>query len=897
MAGLDFTNQYQLDINDVIRLSRTNSPDNLKYYMNQLGDITVNNTNSSFRDGFIRWLAENKHIGSVDEALTHYSQTVFKPQREAYHQGYDGPRRGGPRRGDPRYGHQVAQHEDDILKLQQSLRATFKLSGIKVKAYIISGDPGIKINNVINVMAGPIFAALLGDEKDKTKQKYNNILLIIDKLIHYSSEINRLKINYKTVNDEYQVLVRNEIPENHVNCWDGQFNSLLSNVCGPKAAILWYGNAINSKGDQMYPGNFDLGRLKKNVNGLGTVSKLLQNDDIRNKHPGQLFFPFSHEITVKPLDKLWRDLDREEMRVAQELGWVDSSWDNDFGESILATEINATKRNLMNFLGMNYYPGNDVLLDTHEKGIATIIKSLSGEERLEKQAQLSDYYRADQEGRLGKFSLEPAQLIPEVSVPVKCVILRTVDVDVNNRWVLVRIRDREGVGVEIQGYVENTPENIIITEQTKAKHFDAAATTSLDHRHAMWDIYRKEVMPLFSLLPENKTDTQVIRSSENREGDNYTITQVQSPNNILSGTYSLIGPDLWKRPTDNNGNDIEPCLIKLIEAKKSIIAKQTLYYESKERLELNIDLLKKISKSGKKSTGKTKRESSGPGGSSGPGESGGPGESSGNSQGNATTEPHSDKSSSFTNSIIDQVDKVADNLGIGSTDTNEGTGSSNATYTSGEVDKLQAELDRLKAELATKDAVLKNIADNLHRSKKLSHGIESEERQRQIVDYELKQKELALLRAFVLSRDEKIKVLRILVSKIDERNTYLKEERDKKETDDIEINFLKMRTKMSDVSQKHIENENAQFKQIRDTEIDRMETEVKKIDMDENRNRSDMSRVRTPKKHDLDDLLYKSEPGRRPKRTKRKNKKAKDKVKRSNNKHDKQSGETQIKRY
>ena len=115
----------------------------------------------------------------------------------------------------------------------------------------------------------------------------------------------------------------------------------------------------------------------------------------------------------------------------------------------------------------------------------------------------------------------------------------------------------------------------------------------------------------------------------------------------------------------------------------------------------------------------------------------------------------------------------------------------------------------------------------------------------------------------------------------------LKTEKEKREKKLMENNLSAMRTKMSEVSQKHIDDENMSFRKIKDSEIDGMLSKVRGLDGDENRNRIGLDRVKTNNRDldNLDNLLFKgSKDGSRPKvKTAKKNQK--DRRSKSKNKY------------
>ena len=884
---------YEITLDESILMAIEGDTNNMKIILKQIGDLTdsSNSTGSSgysdssgsvMRREFINWVsAPRRGFRTYGESLDTYIEGDFRQARNDYH----------TRRYRSAYHSQRdidRAVEADINTLRSSLLYKFKLDPIKLKDFIMA-------RRHVDFTNGNLPASLRRDLVEKY-DKYLDIINITTKLSHYLDEIGRLKTQYMSMNNEYQVAIRNEQPDNHVNCWDGQFNSLVAKVCGPKAAIFWYGDSLRVNGEKLYPGNFDLGRLKKNVNGLGTVSKELIQEYDRDGR-GKIFFPFSNEINVKPLDKRWANLDTTEKRVASDLGWTEISWDGDFGTKVSLdptagqTGVDPHRRDLMNYLGMDYY-GIGYALASPPLGTATINDVMTDTE-IDFTLRLIHHGPIDNNGEL--INLIDATDLGNHTAMTRDNVFTEDNCAVSVLWLgrdnlknhagtlrpdfklaKVRLRSKSGPGEAIEGYILFS--KLTYQPPQNSKHFDAAPTASSDHHHAMWELYRLEVIPLFALLPENKSETQVIKYPERPAGMNYKITQIQSQDNILSGTHSLIGSELWKRPKDNNGNNIDPCLIKLLGVKKKIIAKQQDYYQAKERLEKNIDILKNNSDS--KGKGKDKDKDQATDQSTGQATDQSTDQATGQATGQAF---QGDKSilDAVKESIKD-ISQVTDGK-VSITD----PALPNKTYTSDEINKLQRDLDQLKLEIETKAGVLENIKADLQRSKRLSHGIESEERQKQIVDYELKEKELSLLRAFVLSRDEKIKILKILASKIDDRDTMLKTEKEKREKKLMENNLSAMRTKMSEVSQKHIDDENMSFRKIKDSEIDGMLSKVRGLDGDENRNRIGLDRVKTNNRDldNLDNLLFKgSKDGSRPKvKTAKKNQK--DRRSKSKNKY------------
>tara|TARA_Y100001970_G_scaffold213241_1_gene260512 strand:- start:1530 stop:4055 length:2526 start_codon:yes stop_codon:yes gene_type:complete len=144
--------------------------------------------------------------------------------------------------------------------------------------------------------------------------------------------------------------------------------------------------------------------------------------------------------------------------------------------------------------------------------------------------------------------------------------------------------------------------------------------------------------------------------------------------------------------------------------------------------------------------------------------------------------------------------------------------------------ELQDELDKLKKDKDLSERVIQELSRNLRRYKKERHGFESEERQRQIIEYERKQKELSFIKNALQIKTEQIKSVKILIEKEFERNREIESNREMRKSLEEKESLKKMKNKMKDISKKQHEKQKKLDMKEKDKEIEKLKQKAEKYE-------------------------------------------------------------------
>ena len=434
----------------------------------------------------------------------------------------------------------------------------------------------------------------------------------------------------------------------------------------------------------------------------------------------------------------------------------------------------------------------------------------------------------------------------------------------------------------------------------------------------IWDKYRKEVTTLFPLLYEGASVYQLFkpRIQESGQGGGFNkrggartpstsrrkkreetisdhnciaegyfkITQIKSESNILNGSHSLDNSNIdndnpiWIRPKNRNGNDIQSP-IEILRLKQKIKDKCEKYYSIKLSIDRDREILKtyekdykqhlkKLDKEEKLKIKKEKAEIE-------------------NEKNKLNLEKETrileneksqlkereqreenkeqeerererEKENELFNNQKDNKSLLSDNQ-------------ANKLYSKENLDILNNELIELKNASKRKEEILKNLSNNIKYLKSKRHGEDSEERQIQQRDFEIKQKELILFNKLIEQREEKIKILKLIADKILDKgkNEIISSIRN----NEIEKqqNYLELQKELNNITHKHNKDLDEYKNNIQVNEISELKNKFNNLDGNEINTQKDI--VQTGgfrKKEDINDVLFKTVK-KKESRTKKKN--------------------------
>lgn len=437
--------------------------------------------------------------------------------------------------------------------------------------------------------------------------------------------------------------------------------------------------------------------------------------------------------------------------------------------------------------------------------------------------------------------------------------------------------------VRLGSIVGNTPLNIPETGNGNKPLIlegnDNATILTKFNTQNVWDIYRKEVLSLFPLLYDGNTIYQPINNVEDPcvVSGHFKITQLKSQNNILKGCHSLNNnnlenkdyPTIWVEPRNQYGNKIKTP-IEILRLKQDIKNSCEKYYSAKQSLENDKNALKKYEKDYKKYLKDLKQKEK---------------EDKerekkekedrdkekiyedDQEQGLKTREEIVDSDNEEKN--IDQSEKEISEKVI-SKDIDNKEDINNKLYNKEDLTNLNNELNNLKREAKRKEEILKNISKNIKFLKSRRHGEDSEQRQIQQRDYELKQKELILFQKLIEQREEKLKVMKLLIDKITEKDENQLSSLLKKDEIEKQKNYLNLENELNNITGNHIDDLDQYKNNVQNDEIFELNNRLNNLESDEINTQRDLVQSGGGlKKNDLSKLLYKTVTKKN--RTKKKN--------------------------
>jgi len=615
---------------------------------------------------------------------------------------------------------------------------------------------------------------ITGDVKTSDlKDKMGTIAKSMKSIPAYVSELKRLEEQYKPT--KLNSLIDKEDKVAVVNYLDSRYDELVKQIAGEKAAIFWYGSVKTvGKGADLYPNNLNLSKWRDNVNGV--TGRFHSSDDELVIKQGNIFLPFNSEKEITIFDKLWVDMTKEEIDSLPSMTgreWTQVQWDDD--EQWKPEAVEGPHDNLTyNGIGFKLSGGgrSSTIWETYRKEVLPLFTLLPVNQS---QNQIIKY-NSNLEEVSGSGSGRPNRPLPERkgAPPARTVSFGGAGKG-RRRPPPPPIPDRPVSG----------------TSGTSGTSDASSASSDASH----------DTVGGIARPPITVGDTT-------HSTKNIQITQTKDLDNILSGTHSLVGDKLWKEPRDNNGNIIDPCIVKLLNIKQSLITRSAVWYKLGQILKDNIKLLRKSQKD-EGDTGDTGDEGD-TGDTTNPNKSNGgvpiqpvpvegtlnPDMSSSPSS-PSSPEPVPEQDVSHSKEIDDEKDRIP--------------------YK--DIDELDAQLKKLEMDLKLKSEVFDTLEKNMKRSVRRDQAGESERRQLEIIDYNDKKKKLALFREYVREKGEMLTILRQLAGKLIKRDEESDVDKLNEKEQTRENNELRLRAEMSEISYNHQKGGDFSMKNIKDGEI------------------------------------------------------------------------------
>jgi hypothetical protein len=406
--------------------------------------------------------------------------------------------------------------------------------------------------------------------------------------------------------------------------------------------------------------------------------------------------------------------------------------------------------------------------------------------------------------------------------------------------------------------------------------------------------YMQEVLPLFDLLRPNQTKKQ----------GSFEITQLTSQNNLLNNTsLNINGDNIWQEPKDKEGvNIISP--IQLLKIKKELLDKARDFYNMESSINADLEFKKKyekeLSKDSKKISKEEKQKQE---------------EQKKKEKEDRKLEIEAKKaeieskknelknqkeSGTIDNQQIiqeekeiareekqiqeqenqieeqEELDKKEQQLEQKEQQLEQKEKTTDLKqdklYTKTDVSKASDELDKLKREMKRREDILKNIASNIKLLKSQRHGEDSEQRQLQQREYELKERELILFQKLVEQREEKLKVLKILTDKLSLKDKKERSEMMRRDEINKQQNFLALQNEMNSITVNKSREMSDSLSGIQNDEISELKNQLNSLEGGETHIQREIVQNGgagpANRKDDLRGLLYKTKTESRRNRTK-----------------------------
>ena len=139
------------------------------------------------------------------------------------------------------------------------------------------------------------------------------------------------------------------------------------------------------------------------------------------------------------------------------------------------------------------------------------------------------------------------------------------------------------------------------------------------------------------------------------------------------------------------------------------------------------------------------------------------------------------------------------------------------------------------------------------------HGEDSEQRQIQQRDYELKQKELILFQKLIEQREEKLKLMKLLINKITEKDENQLSSLLKKNEIEKQKNYLALENELNNITGNHIDDLDQYKNNAQGNEISELKNQLNNLESNEINTQRDLVQSGGGRnKNDLSELLYKT---------------------------------------
>ena len=144
----------------------------------------------------------------------------------------------------------------------------------------------------------------------------------------------------------------------------------------------------------------------------------------------------------------------------------------------------------------------------------------------------------------------------------------------------------------------------------------------------------------------------------------------------------------------------------------------------------------------------------------------------------------------------------------------------------GDKDKLkdlEEELNDLKKNKEINENLIKELYDNIRFYKSNKDGFESELRQKQIILYERKKKELTFIKNAIKNKNEELKIIRLLLEKQNDMHDELRLNNNQQILEDNELNMMKLTMKMKELDSTEKKKKKKYDMKIKEKEINELE--------------------------------------------------------------------------
>lgn len=185
-----------------------------------------------------------------------------------------------------------------------------------------------------------------------------------------------------------------------------------------------------------------------------------------------------------------------------------------------------------------------------------------------------------------------------------------------------------------------------------------------------------------------------------------------------------------------------------------------------------------------------------------------------------------------------------------------------------DITKLEGELKSLMDDKKLNEKLIIQLNEDLRNFKLEKHGMESEERQKRLRDYERKQKELNYIKNSLYLKNKQVESFKLLIEKEIERKKIVEENILKRETINDKRNIEAMKKKMYDISKKEHDRNLKLRTQQKDEEIELLKNKNKEYVKIMKKNKISLNKYK--KEESIDESIPIYSIKRTPKKIKRK---------------------------